>query len=276
MAVGKHKQKADDDWIASLAKQATADDVGFTALLSNNTPTTTEERIQRRERKRLDRDERKRAAAEARFQKKAKKQKLIGNKNSELNPSFSSTVKHGGTKKNKFVGGITQSSKEALNRLSEFFKTIASDVMNSKPKTNAISPKNSDGELRGPELVNGIPVSKGKATKFSTIRPDSKELQPRIRDYNGQGLVRPSLFLSLSDPSFVPKLEMEFEEHVPGFFGRAKAKSAKKQSDVNMLWRRRLEEKVAEDSVKNTKKKKKKMQVDLQRELEAVIRGSVM
>jgi len=277
MAAGKHRQKDDDNWLASLAKRATAVDIGSELSSRNNPPTTTEERVQLRERKRLDREERKRKAAEARLQKMAKKRKRIGNKISELSSSLSSTVKHGDKRKIKIeVGRMTKSSKEALNQLSETFDAVVSDVTKCKSLSNAKSPNKSDGKEQGPEVVNGIPVPKGKATKFSTIRPDSKELQPRIRDYNGQGLVRPSLFLSLADPSFVPKLEMEFAEHIPGFFGRAKAKSAKKQADANMLWRRRMEEKVAENSVVVPKKKKMKKQIYLQEELEARIRGKVM
>ena len=63
-------------------------------------------------------------------------------------------------------------------------------------------------------------------------------LQPRPRDYGGLGLARPTLFLSLADPSFIPKLEQEFSEHVPGFFGKQRTKAMKKQMDGNMLWRR--------------------------------------
>ena len=37
--------------------------------------------------------------------------------------------------------------------------------------------------------------------------------------------------------SFVPKLEEEFAEHVPGFFGKQRTKAMKKQLDGNMLWR---------------------------------------
>jgi hypothetical protein len=93
-------------------------------------------------------------------------------------------------------------------------------------------------------IINGLPAEpSGKATKRSTLRPDSKELQPRIRDYNGQGLVRPSLYLPFNDPSFVPKLELEFHEHVPGFFGKAKKKASKKDEDM-MLWKKCLKAKV--------------------------------
>jgi hypothetical protein len=63
-------------------------------------------------------------------------------------------------------------------------------------------------------------------------------IQPRKKDYGGLGLARPSLLLDLRDISFIPKLEEEFAEHVPGFFGKQRTKGMKKQLDGNMLWRR--------------------------------------
>jgi hypothetical protein len=128
------------------------------------------------------------------------------------------------------------------------------------------------------DIINGLPADpKGKATKSSTLRPDSKELQPRRRDYNGQGLVRPSLFLPLNDPSFVPKLELEFAEHIDGFYGKAKTKSAKKQSDENMLWRRCLKAKEVEgDGGSSRKKKKKKRGGGGEDRVDSMIRQGVM
>lgn len=87
-------------------------------------------------------------------------------------------------------------------------------------------------------------VKKGKATAGNRLSDEM--VQPRRRDYGGLGLKRPSIFISLRDPSFVPKLEEEFGEHIPGFFGKQKTKAMKKQLDGNMLWRQ-LAEKRAED-----------------------------
>ena len=54
-------------------------------------------------------------------------------------------------------------------------------------------------------------------------------------------------------------LGVEFAEHIDGFYGKAKTKSTKKQSDENMLWRRCLKAKEVEgDSGSSRKKKKKK------------------
>jgi hypothetical protein len=66
---------------------------------------------------------------------------------------------------------------------------------------------------------------------------DCESIQPRKRDYGGMGLARTSLFLPFNDPSYIPKLTQEFQEHVPGFFGRQRTKAMKKQLNQNMLWK---------------------------------------
>ena len=73
-------------------------------------------------------------------------------------------------------------------------------------------------------------------------------MQPRKRDYGGLGLARPTLFLSLRDPSFLPLLQQEFAEHVPGFFGKQRTKAMKKQLDGNMLWRQLQKQKTQHGS----------------------------
>jgi hypothetical protein len=92
---------------------------------------------------------------------------------------------------------------------------------------------------------------KGKATTGNQLNEDL--IQPRRRDYGGLGLARPSLYIELRDPSFVPKLEEEFAEHVPGFFGKQRTKAMKRQLDRNMLWRQ-LAEKRADDRKLDGKK----------------------
>lgn len=68
-------------------------------------------------------------------------------------------------------------------------------------------------------------------------------IQPRPSDYSGIGLARKSLYLALDDPAHIPKLEEEFAEHIPGFFGKQRTKAMKKQLDGNMLWRRLADQK---------------------------------
>lgn len=86
---------------------------------------------------------------------------------------------------------------------------------------------------------------------------DELGVQPRLRDYGGIGLARPSLFLSFADPSFLPKLESEFAEHIPGFFGKQRTKAMKKQLNADMLWKRMLIEKQQYSSTISGKKKRR-------------------
>lgn len=74
-----------------------------------------------------------------------------------------------------------------------------------------------------------------RSTKHRKLNWNEDGIQPRKRDYGGIGLARPSLFLPNNDPAFLPRLEEEFKEHIPGFFGKKqRAKAAKKQN--KMLW----------------------------------------
>lgn len=84
---------------------------------------------------------------------------------------------------------------------------------------------------------------KGKAVAWKRWTEDT--IQPRNRDYGGLGIARPSMYINLGDPSFLPKLEEEFSEHIPGFFGKQRTKAMKKQLDGNMLWRRLAEKRIS-------------------------------
>jgi len=102
--------------------------------------------------------------------------------------------------------------------------------------------------------------------------------QPRKSDYGGIGLARASLWIDLQDPSHQPKLVEEFQEHVPGFFGKQRTKAMKKQLDGNMLWRQLLQQKKQQqqqDSSGSTSKKKKKEKSPNER-VEAMIQAGVL
>jgi hypothetical protein len=74
--------------------------------------------------------------------------------------------------------------------------------------------------------------------------------QPRASGYGGIGLARPSLYIPFDDPSWQPKLEEEFLEHIPGFFGKQRTKAMKKQLDGQMLWRQLLKQKEEQSQTK--------------------------
>ena len=99
-------------------------------------------------------------------------------------------------------------------------------------------------------LYQPNPNVKAKNLKKSWVE---ETIQPRKKDYGGIGLARPSMFLSLDDPSFFPKLEMEFAEHIPGFFGKQRTKAMKKQQAGKMLWRQLADKKNGHQKVNGKK-----------------------
>jgi hypothetical protein len=241
----------DQDWLASLARQATSSDANKKNAKrkggNDSKPTirTKAERIQHRQEKKMKREERKHKLEEEKRARMAKK-KQQQNESRTVSTSASSSRRKA-TNKESVHKGMTPSSKKALTQLST---TITSMLSHRESQPNS--------KRKSSDLINGLPaLPKGKATKQSTINPH--ELQPRTRDYNGQGLARPSLFLALNDVTFIPRLEEEFAEHIPGFFGKSKTAGVKKQKGEEMLWRKRLEEKQREDGGK----KKKKRTVDM-------------
>ncbi|KAL3941738.1 MAG: hypothetical protein SGBAC_003950 [Bacillariaceae sp.] len=76
-------------------------------------------------------------------------------------------------------------------------------------------------------------------------------IQPRQSDYSGIGLARDSLYISFKDPSLFPSIEKEFQEHIPGFFGKQRTKAMKRQLDKDMLWRKMADKKTMNKKFKN-------------------------
>ncbi len=253
------------------------------------------QRIERRDQKRIQREDRKRLAEVARQQRLSKKRRqnndgcIVGDKGIQA-PAQSSVGATPGRVERSVKRSMTAKSKEALVHLTTVldstvsFHARASYASTAKLERHSNRKQRDDSDSASQQqqqqIINGVLADpKGKATKSSTLRPESKELQPRVRDYNGQGLVRPSLYIPFNDPSFKPKVEMEFEEHIPGFFGKAKQKAAKKQSDQNMLWKRCLKAKqLAEDgiSARSTKRRKAKKGVGVDDRVEGLMRRGVM
>jgi hypothetical protein len=84
-----------------------------------------------------------------------------------------------------------------------------------------------------------VPRAKDKISKHrrKRLQWNQETIQPRPCDYSGIGLARESLYVPFLDPSYVPKLEEEFRQHIPGFYGKTRTKAMKRQLDGNMLWR---------------------------------------
>lgn len=100
-----------------------------------------------------------------------------------------------------------------------------------------------------PSRSQASPRCDYQSKKNSKTKWNENGIQPRRNDYGGIGLARPSLFLPLDDPSFIPKVEEEFAEHVPGFFGKQRTKAMKKQLNGQMLWRQLKEKRIDNSKV---------------------------
>mmetsp|Transcript_35690 Transcript_35690/g.78138 ORF Transcript_35690/g.78138 Transcript_35690/m.78138 type:complete len:330 (-) Transcript_35690:183-1172(-) len=98
-----------------------------------------------------------------------------------------------------------------------------------------------DKVRRTKQYIDPTSEAKGKASKRNKY--EQSNIQPGVGSYGGLGFARPSLYLHLLDPSFVPKFREEYAEHITGFFGKARSKVMKKQLDGDMLWRKLLEKK---------------------------------
>ena len=164
--------------------------------------TTKEERIARRASKKRQRCE-------------ALKHGVNGAKPSQWKTSASNKIPSVSTKHSETVKRV--GFRERLNYLATSIHTSLQSLPQQRPKLY-------------PSQARGASLKKRKWDEVS--------LQPRKRDYGGIGLARPSLFIPFEDLSFVPKLEEEFVEHIPGFFGRQKTKVMKKKSNQRMLWKK--------------------------------------
>ena len=93
-----------------------------------------------------------------------------------------------------------------------------------------------------------LSVNTSKRRRQQLVNNMENWYQPQRSNYGGIGLARPSLFIALDDPSWQAKLEEEFLEHVPGFFGKQRTKAMKKQLDGQMLWRQLQNQKLVGSS----------------------------
>jgi hypothetical protein len=156
---------------------------------------------------------------EKRQAKKQRRQIITATRNDNLSKDRK-TDKTQGRRMESRNKHLMQKNKMVLTKLSQYILTCIEDL----------EPPNQRNLYQSNE-------PKGKAIAWKKRKWTDETVQPERRHYGGLGLARPSLFLSLSDPSFIPKLEEEFQEHIPGFFGKQRTKAMKKQLDGNMLWR---------------------------------------
>lgn len=212
--MGKKRSSGTDQgleaWAADLARKVHEGSGTTTGTLS---ATSKAERIEKRQEKRARRLDNKVASVNAK---------------SKLNvPVSTSGYK---TKTTTKITSRQDSCSTAHARLQRLAQLVDERVLSVKQAcaANARRPK---------------PYSPTPAISKKRRRQRDETIQPRASDYGGIGLARESLNITFDDPSWQPKLEQEFAEHIAGFYGKQRTKAMKKQLDGNMLWRRLLADK---------------------------------
>ena len=132
--------------------------------------------------------------------------------------------------------GLSHSPNQTRIELSEFSKQLERCLVMIKEKRKS---------WQKPYV--SVPVIANNTSKRRRLQQANNMqdwFQPRRSNYGGIGLARPSLIIELDDPSWQAKLEEEFLEHVPGFYGKQRTKAMKKQLDGQMLWRQLQKQKL--------------------------------
>jgi hypothetical protein len=91
-------------------------------------------------------------------------------------------------------------------------------------KACSAEPSSDDEEEEEEAPLGPTPAKKQKMSESAKI------VQPRSKDYNGQGLARPSIYMDFDSGDFEPRFTQQFGEHVEGFFGKVRTKGMKKQA----------------------------------------------
>lgn len=219
------------DWIASLAKQVTTD--SSATAQSNRTTTTKEERIQKRALKKAERqqrhEERKKPVEVEASASTAPTPRTRGGEPSHLAPHTRPRPR----------GGTTDSDevRKRLKRIAQWISVLRKEheATTTTPTATTTTESTSTGSSRKRTILYAPSAAQERVKRTRAL--NEANIQPRVSDYSGIGLARKSLYIPFQDPSHFPKLEQEFKEHIPGFFGRQRTKAMKRQLDGNMLWR---------------------------------------
>ena len=225
------KKSNDEDWVTSLAKAS----AGGATEAASSKAAAIERRLEKK-RRRNDRlvakakeKEARRMARETDLESRKRRQKRRDVPDSSFEDAVehemeaSEALRQQYNRRHRSGAPPRRTSSQCLSKLS-------AEVM------HAAEGWNEHNRRVRPYIDPSADPKRGKATKQRKY--ETSNIQPQKRDYGGLGLARPSLFLPLLDPSFIPKFEAEFEEHVVGFFGKQRTKAMKKQLDGDLLWRR--------------------------------------
>jgi len=240
---GAAKKKAnnknnDINWITSLARDNASNDNGTGAKIPSK-----EDRKRKRELKKNRRIEQQEEKQLQRHQQQ-QHQSTHALKNAPPKTMHTSGGASSSSQQQQQQSVLLELSKHRIRRMSRNLlalrKEIYNDIYNNEKTTTTTKEK----PLRPtpyylPENIDKL--KKRKRTKRQQWNENS--IQPSKSDYSGIGLARISMFIEFIDPSYYAKLEEEFQEHIPGFFGKQRTKAMKRQTDGNMLWRRLANEK---------------------------------
>ncbi|OEU15373.1 hypothetical protein FRACYDRAFT_240059 [Fragilariopsis cylindrus CCMP1102] len=236
-------KKSNDDWIASLAKDTLAKD-NAASNNGNNIPSK-EDRKRKREAKKNRRMEQKELQQQQREQ---QQQQPNLKKTARTTQATTTTRTRTPTGKSKSSSSVLlELSKNRLQNLSQNLQNVYKDIVHNEKKEEhdkSSSSTSDDKKIRRtpyylPGDVNANAIRNSVSTaKMRKRKLNEDTIQPRSCDYSGIGMARNSMLIEFVDPSYYPKLEEEFHEHIPGFFGKQRTKAMKKQTDGNMLWRR--------------------------------------
>ena len=235
-------KKSNDDWIASLAKDTLAKD-NAASNNGNNIPSK-EDRKRKREAKKNRRMEQKELQQQQREQQQPNLKKTA--RTTQATTTTRTRTPTGKSKSSSSV--LIELSKNRLQNLSQNLQNVYKDIVHNEKKEehdkSSSSSTSDDKKIRRtpyylPGDVNANAIRNSVSTAKMRKRKLNKDtIQPRSCDYSGIGMARNSMLIEFVDPSYYPKLEEEFHEHIPGFFGKQRTKAMKKQTDGNMLWRR--------------------------------------
>jgi hypothetical protein len=236
-------KKSNDDWIASLAKDTLAKD-NAASNNGNNIPSK-EDRKRKREAKKNRRMEQKELQQQQREQQQPNLKKTARTTSTTTSTTTATTTPTGKSKSSS--SALLELSKNRLRNLSQNLQNVYKDIVHNEKKEehdkSSSSTSNDKKNRRTPYYLPGDVNANAIRNSVSTAKMRKRKLnedtiQPRSCDYSGIGMARDSMLIEFVDPSYYPKLEEEFHEHIPGFFGKQRTKAMKKQTDGNMLWRR--------------------------------------
>jgi hypothetical protein len=242
---GDKSSDAHVDWITSLAKESASNNHGTGDMIPSK-----EDRKRKRESKKNRRMEQKRQKQleqeQQRLRRKSMEEKTHEPSESQRLTAPTKISPTSSLQQQSRSLLLLKLSKHRLRRLSQSLETIRNDVCE-EIVTTKVRPSpyydlpGSRNEKAPRTSYSSSELASSKKRKRRKWTADS--IQPQRSDYSGIGLARISMYIEFADPSYYPKLNEEFREHIPGFFGKQRTKAMKRQTDGNMLWRRLADEK---------------------------------